>query len=256
MAKYQITHRCGHTVDHNLTGNLAACKSQVEWRGRQDCDECGKAYATAAAKAANEANGLPALEGSEKQIAWAETIRAKFAREIDEAAADFRGRVETAKAEGHGTAKLDVVWAAVQSAVAAVRSESSAKQWIENQHRSGKVVFDEIVVAEAQRPVAAGGSPAPSPEDRPATLLDYINDGDKILICWRTRVDPEIRSYPAVVPEWEDETLLSLYGLAGKVSADGAWRWDGEGSPKDDRLNLITAVNACEDGVEWDRLVG
>lgn len=83
MAKYTVTHTCGHTVAVQLYGpnkdrerKLAAMRDTI-------CDACYKAQkdaehaaANAAAAAANAAEGLPALVGSEKQIAWAESLRA------------------------------------------------------------------------------------------------------------------------------------------------------------------------------------
>lgn len=89
MANYRIQHACGHTQDHNLTGTT----SKREWMvSRIEMTLCTACYeveqqrllAESTAKAATEAKetGLPVLEGSEKQIAWAESLRAKRVKQL------------------------------------------------------------------------------------------------------------------------------------------------------------------------------
>jgi hypothetical protein len=68
---------------------------------RQDCPDCRKTAADAAAQAA----GIPALEGSPKQIAWAAEIRERALRLLPEDKAE------------------------------ALRPEKSARWWIDNGSR-------------------------------------------------------------------------------------------------------------------------
>lgn len=71
MAWETVEHCCGHQVDHQLYGNRA-------WRERELCSNCKQAERdkeNRAAAVANAEAGYPPLEGTEKQIAWAETIR-------------------------------------------------------------------------------------------------------------------------------------------------------------------------------------
>lgn len=77
MAKYNITHKCGHTATHNIVGTNSNGERdrKVEYLASNVCYECYKAEQTSAAKEQNK--DLPELTGSEKQIAWAESIRAK-----------------------------------------------------------------------------------------------------------------------------------------------------------------------------------
>lgn len=86
MAKYTVTHSCGHDEIHNLTGPH---KNREWWlenvgpvRLCSDCyhEEKQNQYADQSARSAEAAQvaGLPALTGSEKQIAWAETLRSAF----------------------------------------------------------------------------------------------------------------------------------------------------------------------------------
>jgi hypothetical protein len=81
MAKYEINHACGHTVTHNIGGKTSDRDGKAEWLSRRDCPDCWAAQKKAEkeaeeAKAKQLAEGLPPLIGTEKQIAWAEKIRA------------------------------------------------------------------------------------------------------------------------------------------------------------------------------------
>lgn len=87
MAKYTVTHSCGHEEVVNLIGP----HRDREWRmARMEEEVCHECYlrqlAAENAKAAeeNKKNELPALTGSEKQVAWAESIRAQRIASITE----------------------------------------------------------------------------------------------------------------------------------------------------------------------------
>lgn len=82
MGKEQITYSCGHVGTVNLFGKWADRDRKAAWLATQLCPDCAKAAreseraeelsaATDAAKAA----GLPELEGTQKQIDWAITLR-------------------------------------------------------------------------------------------------------------------------------------------------------------------------------------
>lgn len=79
MAKYTITHACGHTEDVNLFGKHADRERKIAYLESIDCRSCWDA---AQAAKAHEA-GLPELSGSPKQIAWANGIRNRILAEAD-----------------------------------------------------------------------------------------------------------------------------------------------------------------------------
>lgn len=83
MAKYTITHTCGHQVEVQLFGKYADREKQIARMESCKCSECLKAEANAKAAQANENRGLAELTGSEKQIAWAETIRSRVYECLD-----------------------------------------------------------------------------------------------------------------------------------------------------------------------------
>lgn len=79
MAKYTITHSCGHTETVALFGKSKDRDWQIEKLEGKICQECWHDQQIEADKIAaeqNAASGLPELTGSEKQILWAEKIRA------------------------------------------------------------------------------------------------------------------------------------------------------------------------------------
>lgn len=100
MAKTIITMSCGHDEEHNICGPYKSRAGKAEWlaanRVCADCyrkrqaEERGAELArreSARAEAAKsaEAEGLPELTGSDKQVAWALTIRAELLARIDRA---------------------------------------------------------------------------------------------------------------------------------------------------------------------------
>jgi len=86
MAKYEIQHSCGHVRTHTIVGPTKDRPRRVAYLEDQLCSECwaerkreALARDNAAAAAANEDRGLPALTGTPRQIEWAESIRAEAA---------------------------------------------------------------------------------------------------------------------------------------------------------------------------------
>lgn len=86
MAKYEIVRSCGHEETVNLLGPIKGREFKANAESRKLCACCFRAKLAAdnAAHAqASRAAGLPALTGTEKQIGWAESIRAQIAVKID-----------------------------------------------------------------------------------------------------------------------------------------------------------------------------
>lgn len=78
MAKYTVTHTCGHEVEYQLYGKHTERDRKIEWLSGQECPECRRKAEEEAAKEATAGIELPELEGSEKQVKWANVIRANF----------------------------------------------------------------------------------------------------------------------------------------------------------------------------------
>ena len=84
--KYEVKMSCGHVETVELFGKAADRERKIAWLEKNGiCEECKKAEREAADRAAAESakeNGWAELKGSEKQIAWAESIRAEKMAEM------------------------------------------------------------------------------------------------------------------------------------------------------------------------------
>ena len=118
MAKYTITYKCGHTEEMQLFGKMNDRDRKIAWYATQDCPECK----AAAAKAAAKERGLVELEGTAKQVVWAEQIRVKFL-ELSE---QIKKQLET-KADDPKVLQL---FAVLDDA----KSNSKASFWIDNRY--------------------------------------------------------------------------------------------------------------------------
>lgn len=85
MAQYSITHACGHEQTHAIYGTSRERERKQDWLATTDCADCyrkqleaGRQAQTEAAKSKAEEYGMAALDGTEKQAAWAERIRKSF----------------------------------------------------------------------------------------------------------------------------------------------------------------------------------
>lgn len=152
MAKYQVTFTCGHTETIQLFGKTSERERWIEWAEQNKvCPECyekqkkeARQVATwAAAKEADE-NGLPTLSGSDKQIKWAETIRAEKLAEIDRLIAPLDTNMAkvaadpallekaNSKAVDDGFADFADSGECLKATVNQIKSNDSAKWWIDN----------------------------------------------------------------------------------------------------------------------------
>lgn len=120
MAKYAITHSCGHQVTHQIAGPTKDRDGRVRWLAERPCQECQRAAEAAEAADRNQAAGLPALAGTAKQVTWAEQIRADF--EV------FAGKLGA-------YAKTDQERQTFAAWVAWVRGQTTAAWWIDHRDR-------------------------------------------------------------------------------------------------------------------------
>lgn len=139
MAKYDITYGCGHSATVRLTGKHSERDVALHRMEQQDCPECYGARRLREAKAAGatareRARLLPVLlaqlDGSDKQVAWAEDIRAQAICAV----LDLDGEM-AARAAVHGSATDAVLhfWSIIEllRILTAMTMERSAKRWID-----------------------------------------------------------------------------------------------------------------------------
>lgn len=155
-----LTHRCGHQATHELQGrNHRARRWEQAELASALCPDCQtqrdaerKAAADAAAAAA-EAAGLPALEGTPRQVAWALKVR-------DEQVARVRSVLEeTRRAVAGATEPWAQDWLREMEAYAdELCRETRAGWWLDHRHvgvvaqlhAHGRKLRDRYEVAAAQ----------------------------------------------------------------------------------------------------------
>jgi len=129
MAKTTVTRSCGHSETVNISGPYAGRERQSEYEATKLCRPCWQAKADAEKAAANtqaaeaaQTAGRPELTGSEKQIAWATTIRETMAPELQ------KGRV----AVNENPQATDEYRAIINAIIDRIEAETSASWWIDN----------------------------------------------------------------------------------------------------------------------------
>lgn len=131
MAKYDITYSCGHTDTIQFYGKTKDREWKIANEESKLCPECWKKHReeerqkqNAEAAEANQAAGLPELEGTEKQIAWAESIRENMIEAVEK---QIFGKMDKEKIKQHPEIYQDFV-----KAFNALKSHSSASWWIDH----------------------------------------------------------------------------------------------------------------------------
>lgn len=80
MAWYYGTHTCGHEGEINVIGPGKHREWKIDAHFGRLCPDCRRRQEQEYAERLNKEWELPGLEGSEKQVAWANSIRAKKAK--------------------------------------------------------------------------------------------------------------------------------------------------------------------------------
>ena len=141
--KYTITHSCGHEEQVELFGKAADRDRKVAAMESEPCSECR-------AKEAH-VDGLPDLEGSPKQVAWAGDIRKQFivrwAENLEKFAQNAeagRKKMEEKKAAGENVEKYETQYKKITEALekaqrifGGIKKETSASWFIENRNYAG-----------------------------------------------------------------------------------------------------------------------
>lgn len=135
MSKYDITYACGHKGSINIVGPYKNRDQIAERESRKLCPECysaklaaDRAAASAAAAEQAKATGLPALTGSDKQIAWAETIRANAVAQL----AKLSAYLDTADANPAATEAQRTAIRLGRDAIASALAQTEARAWIDS----------------------------------------------------------------------------------------------------------------------------
>lgn len=134
MSWQTLQFACGHSAEQQLYGPHHERDRHAEAAKNRLCPECYQAQTTQRQAQQSEQarlfaaqSNLPALSGSEKQVAWAESIRAKAIESIDHL---------VIPAEKQASIAPLIAW---------LRMQTEAKFWID--HRDNKIAQEWILLA-------------------------------------------------------------------------------------------------------------
>jgi hypothetical protein len=132
MAQYTVKHTCGHTQSVNLFGTGNERERKMGWMRSQKCPDCVRANQTEARAALAEVQGWANLIGSEKQIAWALTIRAKKLPELEQLLATATEQYTELAADVSLNEQTRGNYETIVKGVEHMRTEPDAKWWIDH----------------------------------------------------------------------------------------------------------------------------
>ncbi len=146
MSKYNVN--CS-TCGKDMTVRLVGSSRDIQWRldnWTWLCDECQEAEkleaSTKAAKASEEA-GLPELEGTEKQIKWAEVLRVSKLKWIDEDIAEEG--IDEYAAYWDDEDEPPIGADQIHQAIVEIKGQKAASFWIDRRDRAPRKIIREFL---------------------------------------------------------------------------------------------------------------
>lgn len=217
MAKYTVTRSCGHEEVVVLFGNRQQREYRLQnfeptklcYKCWQAEEEKRRAEATLKAQAEAEESGLPKLVGTEKQVAWAETIRLNVLAKLQDLSERLGLALESSPEE-------------IDLTIRSIQAKDSAHWWID--HRSTNICDLEELLAENFEAIKA---PAPKPVPvevvKDAQLEATVRPENPL-----TETPAEIRiakdKLQIVFPEKRDDLRLVLKDKLQMRWEDGCWQ--------------------------------
>lgn len=140
MSQYTIDFSCNHTEVRNIVGKEKDRQGKADWMARGVCSDCYKAEKAAERQQEQSAQMATAaqftltdLEGSEKQIAWAEKIRAKMIAEIENLKTKLADRAELIdNLDKIEVAAFNLNLVVLAEAISAIGSKTKSTWFIDN----------------------------------------------------------------------------------------------------------------------------
>ena len=131
MAKHTIVRACGHTEVVTIRGSAKRLELKLGRERARTCRPCYVESQRAQAEAAADAEGLPPLTGSPKQIAWAITLRHKA---LSDAEAHLDHLRESGQLKGRVAKDLELFEAQKERVLEPLKAQADAAWWIDRRH--------------------------------------------------------------------------------------------------------------------------
>ena len=147
MAKHTIVRACGHTEVVTIRGSKERLNLKLGRERARTCRPCYVERQRAQAEVAATAEGLPALTGTPKQIAWAITLRHKALSDA-EAYLDYL-RESDSRLEKASARNAELFEAKKERVLEPLRAQPEAAWWIDRRHDSPETLMTSLWADEA-----------------------------------------------------------------------------------------------------------
>lgn len=122
-----IEYACGCIVEKEIYGEWLGLVNYKDWARKHYCPKCQIARINAEAMSQAQKNGLPNLMGTEKQIAWATSIRQRILGILDKWIETIKRKENMSNSSEDNTSYLDFYDAKSKL----ISTETSARFWID-----------------------------------------------------------------------------------------------------------------------------
>lgn len=150
MARYDVTHACGHVATYNLIGPRRTREWSLKRLQGELCPDCWKEERKRRNLAAAEENRrmeLPPLQGTEARVLWAESIRLEQIRDLE---AELERWLQDNVLDEQEKQEL-------QEALEYIFGQTSASWWIDRRtHGPARLLRDAVQVLRRKRATPAG----------------------------------------------------------------------------------------------------
>ena len=148
MANYTIVRACGHEGQVKVRGAMPSRERNLDRQRQRICRRCAIENQRSEAEAAAQAEELPALTGTPKQIAWAMTLRHKALANAEMHLDYLR---ESGQLKGSRVGKdTELFEAQKERVLEPLKARTDAAWWIDRRHEPGASLLESLWDSEAQ----------------------------------------------------------------------------------------------------------
>ena len=147
MANYTIVRACGRKARVKVRGATPAKERTLDRESQHICRRCAIEKQRSEAQAAAEAEELPALTGTPKQIAWAMTLRHQALVDAETYLDYLR---ESGQLKGRVGRDTELFEAQKERLLEPLKARTEAAWWIDRRHESGASLLEGLWGSEGQ----------------------------------------------------------------------------------------------------------